>query len=728
MVRAASWISVRLGFLLVPAWIAAAVAAFHYLPGITEGASGPLGGLVPGGAAAIGAENREVAAFGSTILTRVVVVQHADGRLTDAQLHRTYAAAAAVDRHRAPNEKRIAFAAPLVSPDHTTTVTYLYFRPSVDADDQLDVAQRFAHNLDPPGLRTGALLARTSEFERIQQGLPRVTIATVALIVLILLATFRAPGPALVALGGAAIAYTISIRLISWLVQHEHRSVPKEIEPILVALLLGLLTDYAVFFVSGMRRRLADGESRFRAAEGTTRENLPIILTAGLIVTLGSLTLVVGRLSVFRSFGPGMALTVAITMAVALTFLPGLLALLGPALFWPSELKPEPDHSRRTRLWRLATARPASATLVALVVAGLVLAASGLLRAHLGFTIVRGQPPNAEVKVAAENAAQGFAPGIVAPTEVLLQGGVGNRRPALVRFQRGLRTIPGVADVIGPREQPRRRDLPVFVARSGRAARYAVVLDQEPLGSRAIDVLERIQSRVPRLLDQAGLRGVRVSYAGDTALAQETVSTVRSDGYRVGAAVLLVNLVLLGIFLRSRWVPLYLLAASVLALAAALGVLTWVMQDLLGHEDLTYYVPFAAAVLLLSLGSDYNVFVVGGIRRAARDKPLRDAIAEAAPRASSTITTAGLALAGSFATLALIPLRPMRELALVLAAGILLDTFVVRSLLVPSLLALFRREQAHESTDDAVRSHPWSLRRSYQPSRYSSRRDDSSPT
>jgi RND superfamily putative drug exporter len=233
----------------------------------------------------------------------------------------------------------------------------------------------------------------------------------------------------------------------------------------------------------------------------------------------------------------------------------------------------------------------------------------------------------------------------------------------------------------------------VFVARDGRAARYAVVLDQEPLGSRAIDVLERIQSRVPGLLDHAGLGGVQVSYAGDTALAQETVATVRSDGFRVGAAVLLVNLVLLAIFLRALWMPLYLLAASVLALAAALGVLTWVMQDLLGHEDLTYYVPFAAAVLLLSLGSDYNVFVVGGIRRAARRKPLRDAIAETAPRASSTITTAGLALAGSFATLALIPLRPMRELALVLAAGILLDTFVVRSLLVPSLLALFRRDR-----------------------------------
>ncbi|HZO34823.1 MAG TPA: MMPL family transporter [Gaiellaceae bacterium] len=724
MVRAASWVTVRLGFLLVPAWIAAAVAAVHFLPGISKGSSGPLGGLVPGGASAIETQDREVAAFGTTLLTRIVVVQHAKGRLTGAQLRRTAATAVGVDRRRTPRFRRVAFAAPLVSPNRTTTVTYLYFKPDVSADDQLALAQAYARGLDPPGLRTGALPARTSEFDRIQHGLPRVTIATVALIMLILLLTFRAPGPALVALGAAAVAYTISIRVISWLVQHEHRSLPKEIEPILIALLLGLLTDYAVFFVSGMRRRLASGESRFRAAEATTRENLPIILTAGLIVALGSLTLVVGRLSVFRSFGPGMALTVAITMAVALTFLPGLLALLGPILFWPSALDPEPDRSGRRRLWRLATARPASATVAALVAAGLVAAATGLLHAHLGFTIIRGQPSNAEVKVAAENASVGFAPGIVAPTEVLLEGDVGRRRPALARFERGLRAVPGVADVIGPREQPKRRDLPVFVARNGRAARYAVVLDQEPLGAKAIDVLDRIQTRVPALLHRTGLGGVRVSYAGDTALAQETVSTVRSDGYRVGAVVLLVNFVLLAVFLRAIWVPLLLLGASVLALAASLGALTWVMQGLLGHEDLTYYVPFAAAVLLLSLGSDYNVFVVGGIRRVARDKPLREAIAESMPRASSTITTAGLALAGSFATLALIPLRPMRELALVLALGILVDTFIVRSLLVPTLLALFRRERPPQTAEDStptaddsaqtgtVRSHAWSSRRS----------------
>jgi len=159
----------------------------------------------------------------------------------------------------------------------------------------------------------------------------------------------------------------------------------------------------------------------------------------------------------------------------------------------------------------------------------------------------------------------------------------------------------------------------------------------------------------------------------------------------VALALLLANLILLVIFMRALLAPLYLLAASVLALTAALGVTTWIFQDFLGHDGLTYYVPFAAAVLLLSLGSDYNIFIVGRIWQEAERRPLREAIRYAAPRASRTITVAGLTLAGSFALLALIPIRPMRELAVVMAVGILIDSFLVRSILVPSLIAAFGR-------------------------------------
>ena len=141
--------------------------------------------------------------------------------------------------------------------------------------------------------------------------------------------------------------------------------------------------------------------------------------------------------------------------------------------------------------------------------------------------------------------------------------------------------------------------------------------------------------------------------------------------------------------MRALVAPLYLVAASVLGLLASLGLTTLFFQKVLGDEDITYYVPFAAAVLLVALGSDYNVFVAGRIWEEARRYRLREAIAVAMPAASRAVTAAGLALAASFALLAIVPLRSFREFAFVMTAGVLVDTFIVRSMLVPALTSLF---------------------------------------
>jgi len=193
---------------------------------------------------------------------------------------------------------------------------------------------------------------------------------------------------------------------------------------------------------------------------------------------------------------------------------------------------------------------------------------------------------------------------------------------------------------------------------------------------------------MPALLERSGLDDARVSYAGDTALAAETVDTITHDLARIGLAAFLVNFLLLAVFLRSLVAPLYLVLASTLALAASIGLTTLVFQGFLGHDELTYFVPFAVSVLLLSLGSDYNVFVVGRIWQTAEELPLRDAIATAAPRASRAIGVAGLALALSFASLALIDLRQFREFAFAMSVGVLLDAFVIRAFLIPALISL----------------------------------------
>jgi putative drug exporter of the RND superfamily len=159
----------------------------------------------------------------------------------------------------------------------------------------------------------------------------------------------------------------------------------------------------------------------------------------------------------------------------------------------------------------------------------------------------------------------------------------------------------------------------------------------------------------------------------------------------VAIAIVVVTLILLVLFLRSLVAPFYLLAASVLAVFAALGLALLICRAVLGSASMVYFVPFAAGVLLVSLGSDYNVFVVGRIWEEARRRPVPDAVALAAPGASRAITTAGVALAASFAMLAVIPLEQFRQLAITMALGVILDAIAVRSLLVPALVVLFGR-------------------------------------
>ncbi len=201
--------------------------------------------------------------------------------------------------------------------------------------------------------------------------------------------------------------------------------------------------------------------------------------------------------------------------------------------------------------------------------------------------------------------------------------------------------------------------------------------------------MERLQTDLPALLSDAGLGGATASLAGDTALSVETVRKTSSDVTRILPVAAFVVFVVLAIFLRALLAPAYLVLASLLGLGAALGLTVLVFQALLGYGELTFYVPFAGIILLIALGSDYNVYLVGRVWSEARNRPWKEAIAVAGERATTAITVAGIVLSLSFAALAIVPLRPFRELAFLLASGLLIDAFIVRSVLAPALIALF---------------------------------------
>ena len=218
------------------------------------------------------------------------------------------------------------------------------------------------------------------------------------------------------------------------------------------------------------------------------------------------------------------------------------------------------------------------------------------------------------------------------------------------------------------------------------------MLSDDPLGAKAVATMSRLQRDLPGLTVAAGLGGARVSIDGDTAITAAIVDQTVHDLSRVALAALAANLLFLMLYLKAPLAPLVLLACSLLAIAATLGLTVWLFEDTLGHDGITFYVPFAAAVVLISLGSDYNIFGIGPAWKEAQGRPLREALAVTLPQSARAIRIAAFTLAASFGLMALIPLQPFRELAFALSVGILLDAFVVRSLLAPAI-ALGHRQR-----------------------------------
>lgn len=699
---------VRARWAVVGGWGILLLALSVSLPTLeSSGSTGGFRGFAEPGNPAIAAEIRSFEKFGVPVLTRTAVVVRNPEGLPPATQLRVLTAALDFNLNRPPELRRIEFALPLVNDsrllptreDGTTAITYLYYRPDVSFGRQTGLAAEYAQRyLGDPGRSdsisvTGVIPARVAQLVILRRTLDTVELATIGLILLVVAINFRAVVAPLITLATAGLALGLIVRLAGWLGGQLGFDVPKEIEPVMVALLLGIVTDYSIFFLSGMKDRLDAGDPSREAAVSSTTEFAPIILVAGLTVAAGSLALLTAQVGLFRTFGPGMAVTILLSLVVAVTFVPASIAILGRATFWPARFRPSRSEMmqvrRRTRLVAALTRKRVAA--IALVVGGVALlaAAAPLRQLDLGFGVVSSLPASYEARRGAEDAGRGFWPGVLSPTVLLLEGpDLNQQRPQLAQLQAKLASRPGISTVAGPASLPSQVTVGAVLANTGDAARYVLVFSSDPLGARAVSELHTLRQEMPALLAEAGLRQVKASFAGDTALAEVTVSQTEADLPRVVLVAAALGFGLLVIFLRALVAPVCLTVINVLAVSCALGLTTFAFLTVAGHGGLTFYVPFAAAVLLIALGADYSIFGVGYIWAEARNRPLLDAIRVAVPRSTRAIGAAGITLALSFAILATVPLRPFREFAFAMSIGILLDVFVVRSFLVPSVITL----------------------------------------
>ena len=701
---------VRHRWQVVAGWLVLLWAMSALLPDAPGSLEGGVESIVSADSPAIHTEVRSYQAFGFSLLSRTSVVQRdPDGLPFDVQA-RALRRGVTVSRGGAQDVGPIVAAVPIVNTfglfpgsreANTTVITWLFMPPNVSFNRQYSLGRDFAERHyaadDHVVGVTGSVPARVEQGRVVNGSLSTVETVTLAAILLIVGVAFRSLIAPLVTAAVAAVGVFATLQLADAAGALLGVAVPSELEPLLVALLLGVVTDYVVFYLSGTRRALADGHDDRAAVQLATARFTPIVVVAGITVAAGTACLLIARSTLFRAFGPGMALTVAVGLVTAATLTPALLAILGSRAFWPH--RPTPSTSSSQRLAAQAerrvgwlTERDKAAKVLAAGVAVLALLAMPISRLELGLAFVPSLPTDDAVRQAAIAAKAGFADGILSPTVVLVEGhGITDRRPQLADLEAWLKRQSGVAGVLGPADDPLDQEKGIVLAEDGDAARFLIVLSDDPLDAKAIDTVRHLRSALPAVLTGIGLTDARVGLAGDTAIAADVVADTTRDLLRIAMAALLVNLLLLVLFLRALPAPLCLLALNLLTLLSTLGLTTLVFHTALGHDGVTFYVPFAAAVLLVALGSDYTIFGVGHVWDEARHRPLREALVAAVPRTAWATTTAGFILAVSFGLLALVPLRPFRELAFAMSVGILLDAVLVRSLLVPSLLTLLSR-------------------------------------
>lgn len=492
---------------------------------------------------------------------------------------------------------------------------------------------------------------------------------TLGLVLVLLLLIYRSPLLALIPLVSAGIAVQITNALGAWLVSAGAFEVTSQATSIMTVLLFGVGTDYCLFVISRYRERLVAQPDRLAAMREAVRGVGESMVSSAATIVLGLLVLLFATLPALRSFGPFLALSVAVMLVVGLTFVPALVVLCGRAAFWPAR---PPRRVRESRFWAriagLVLRVPGKLTAVSLLV--LLVLSLGLLGYKESYNFVSGFRVPTDSAQGQELLNRGFPPGELAPTTVLVED---------------VSKVDGVAQAVGAVDGVKSVSRPV-TSPDGRVARLSVVYVDDPYQSPALDRTQRVRE-VAR--EAAG--GARVLVGGESAVNLDLRAANNRDLSVIVPLTLLVIALVLMLMLRSLVAPLYMILTTVASLLATVGVTVAVLVTLGGDEGIGNRVTAYIFIFLVALGVDYNIFLLSRVRQEVRAHGFTEGLRTALVRTGGVISSAGVILAGTFAVLMTQPIRELFQFGFAMAVGVLLDTFLVRGVLVPSLVRQFGR-------------------------------------
>lgn len=690
----ARWLRIVVPALLVLIWLVLAGVGgptFGKLSGVS---SNDQAAFLPASAESTEVQDWQKRFTDSGAIPAIVVVE-SDSAIPKSELGTTYAELGTklgeVDGVQAPSEGQTTSVAGPIPSEDGTAVEYIV--PVADSDELKTVVadlRAVADDAVPAGAQAwvtgpaGLTADLVTAFGGIDGILLLVAVAAVFLILLLvyraLLLPFLVLFTSIFALC-AAILVVYLFALWGWI------KLSGQSQGILSILVIGAATDYSLLLVARYREALERDESRWVAILRAWKASLEPIVASGATVILALLCLLFSDLNSNKSLGPIAAIGIVFSLLAALTLLPALLAVFGRASFWP--FRPVVGGRRHkhtggatltglegvTGLWRRVGGLIARRPRVTWIVSFVLLAACALgltqLKANgvqqTDVVLSQSDAVDGQAVVAKHFDAGSGSPVLIvapeAPANAVLAATEKTDGVASAAFYTG-----GGRPQAGAPADPVVKDGHVLIQ---------ATLASEPDSAEAEDVVKTLRSS---LSDDGS-----VLVGGVTAIALDTNETAQSDLAKIIPIVLAVILVILMLLLRSILAPVLLIGSVVLSYAAALGVSALVFNHVFGFPGADAAVPLFGFVFLVALGVDYNIFLMTRVREESLHLGTRPGILRGLGMTGSVITSAGVVLAATFAALAVIPILFLVQIAFIVAFGVLLDTVVVRSLLVPAV-------------------------------------------
>lgn len=705
------WLRIGIPVLLVLIWLVGGSIGGPYFGKVDEVATNDQSSFLPSSAEATQVQERLADFTGGDTIPAVVVVT-GDGALTDAQLSDIDELATSIGAVAGVGEISPA----LPSDDGEAVQLFVPIDSSGDVGETVAAVREVIADDLPEGLDAwvtgpaGFTADLVAGFLGIDGLLLGVALGAVFIILVIV---YRSPLLPILVLLTSTFALCVALLTVWWLAKAGVFVLNGQVQGILFILVIGAATDYALLYVARFREAIGRGEARWKATTSAWRGAFEPILASGGTVIAGLLCLLLSDLATNRALGPIASIGIVFAVLSALTFLPALLALTGRVAFWPFIPKPgasaDPGdaaealvtdpHAPVKGFWsrqaRLIARHARPVWIVTTVV--LIAAAAGVLQ------LKADGVPQSDLVLGASEArdgqdvlAQHFAAGSGSPAYVIVPEDRVADAVQVLTDAEGVDSIAAVSQDAASGQ--------IGVALDGGDVVYTVAGPPQASGAPAptptvaggdVLLVATLADEADSLAAEDAVRSLRTALAdelgagttfvgGPTAIDLDTNDTSIRDRTVIIPVILVVILVILMLLLRAVVAPLLLIASVILSFGSALGVSALIFNHVFDFPGADPAVPLYGFVFLVALGVDYNIFLMSRVREESLRHGTRPGILRGLVATGGVITSAGLVLAATFAALGVIPILFLAQLAFIVAFGVLLDTFVVRSLLVPA--------------------------------------------